>query len=196
MARVVVMSDVADPRELVPAAIDRFTARVRAVGAGDWDAPTPCSAWTVRDLVAHLCFEHRWAPHVLAGETMEAVGDRYEDDLVGADAGEAWERAAGRSRPRWSATGEHAALVHVSFGWLTVGEYAEQMLLDLTVHEWDLARGAGLDEQVDARCVDRALAYLRSDPIMLTGPGLFAAPVAPRGPTAQDQLMALTGRAL
>ena len=195
MTRVVVMSDTADPRELVPAAIDRFTARVRAVGAGDWDAPTPCADWTVRDLVAHLCFEHRWAPHVLMGQTMQEVGDRYDGDLVGADPAGAWERAVEGSRPRWSATGEHAARVHVSFGWLPVEEYAEQMLLDLTVHEWDLARGAGLDEQVDARCVDRALVYLRSDPIMLTGPGLFAAPVSPRSPTAQDQLTALTGRA-
>lgn len=189
------MSDAADPRELVPAAIDRFTARIRAVGAGDWDAPTPCSDWTVRDLVAHLCFEHRWAPHVLAGETMGSVGDRYDGDLLGTDPAAAWDRAVEGSRPRWSATDEHAARVHVSFGWLSVEEYAEQMLLDLTVHEWDLARGAGLDEQLDARCVDRALAYLHSDPIMLTGPGLFAAPVPARSPAAQDQLVALTGRA-
>jgi uncharacterized protein (TIGR03086 family) len=189
----------ADPRALVPAAIDRFTTRVRAVDAagapGAWDAPTPCSAWSVRDLVAHLCFEHLWAPHVLAGTPMDEVGDRYDGDLLQGDPPGAWRRAVARSRPLWTATEGHAAQVHTSFGWLPVGEYAEQMLLDLTVHEWDLARGAGLDEQVDARCVDRALAYLRSDPIMLTGPGLFAAPVSPRSPVPQDELTALTGRA-
>ena len=52
----------------------------------------------------------------------------------------------------------YASPVHVSFGWLPVGEYAVQMLVDLTVHEWDLARGAGLDEQVDPECAAEALA--------------------------------------
>ncbi|HEY2224650.1 MAG TPA: hypothetical protein VGI02_21565, partial [Actinomycetospora sp.] len=69
-----------------------------------------------------------------------------------------------------------------------------QMLVDLTVHEWDLARGAGLDEELDAACVDVALAYIRTDPIMLTGPGLFAAAVRPRGPAPRDELLALVGR--
>lgn len=185
----------ADPRVLVPAAIDRFTTRVRnADAAGAWDAPTPCSAWSVRDLVAHLCFEHLWAPHVLGGTPMDEVGDRYGGDLLQGDPPGAWRRAVARSRPLWTATDGHAAQVHTSFGWLPVGEYAEQMLLDLTVHEWDLARGAGLDETLDEVGVDRALAYIRSDPIMLTGAGLWGEPVPPTGGTARDALLALLGR--
>jgi uncharacterized protein (TIGR03086 family) len=188
------VTDTDDARALVPAAMDRFTARVRAVGPDRWDAATPCAAWTVSDLVAHLCFEHLWAPHVLAGTTMDAVGDRYDGDLLQGDPVRAWDRAVARSRPRWAATGEHAARVHTSFGPLPVQEYAEQMLLDLTVHEWDLARGAGLDERLDPVGVDRALAYVRSDPVMLTGPGLFADPVPARGPAALDELLARVGR--
>lgn len=184
-----------DPRVLVPAAIDRFTARVRAAdAAGAWDAPTPCSEWSVRDLVAHLCFEHLWAPHVLAGTPMDEVGDRYGGDLLQGDPPGAWRRAVARSRPMWTATEGHAAQVHTSFGWLPIEEYAEQMLLDLTVHEWDLARGAGLDETLDALGVDRALSYIRSDPIMLTGAGLWGEPVPRAGTTARDELLALLGR--
>ena len=138
------MSDTSDARALIPGAIDRFTARVHVVGDDRWDAATPCTAWTVGDLLGHLCFEHLWAPHVLAGTTMEAVGDRYDGDLLHGDPVRAWDRAVERSRPRWRATGEHAPRVHTSFGWIAVEEYAEQMLLDLTVHEWDLARGAGM----------------------------------------------------
>jgi uncharacterized protein (TIGR03086 family) len=184
-----------DVRELVPAAVDRFGARVHAVTPEAWTARTPCSEWTVRDLVAHMCFEHRWAPHVLAGETMDTVGDRYDGDLLGTDPVRAWDGAAVRSRASFAARGTHAARVHVSFGWLDVEEYAVQMLVDLTVHEWDLARGAGLDEHLDPACVDATLAYLRSDPVMLTGPGLFAAPVADPGGGPQDRLLALAGRA-
>ncbi|MDD7942360.1 TIGR03086 family metal-binding protein [Actinomycetospora lutea] len=188
------MSDTADARALVPGAMDRVTARVRAVGAGIWRAPTPCTEWAVRDLVAHLCFEHLWAPHVLAGTSMGVVGDRYDGDLLHGDPPGAWQRAVARSRPVWTATDTHAARVHTSFGWIPVEEYAEQMLLDLTVHEWDLARGAGLDEELDPVGVERALSYIRRDPVMLTGPGLWRPPVAPCSDEPRDVLLALLGR--
>jgi uncharacterized protein (TIGR03086 family) len=184
----------ADARALLPDAIDRFTARVRAVDSHAWDAPTPCTAWPVRDVVAHLCSEHFWAPHVLAGEPLDAVGDRYSGDRFRDDPIGSWHRAAAGSRPCWTATATHADPVHTSFGPLAVAEYAEQMLLDLTVHEWDLARGAGLAEDLDPTGVDRALAYLRSDPIMLSGPGLFCAPVTAASPASRDELLARLGR--
>ena len=186
--------DQPDARTLLPAAIDRFTARVHAVGDDRWDAPTPCASWSVADLVAHLCSEHLWAPHELAGTSMEEVGDRYDGDLLQGNPARAWDRAAARSRPRWPALAEHAPRVHTVFGWIPVGEYAEQMLLDLTVHEWDLARGAGLDERVDQDAVGRALAYLDGDPVMLTGTGLFADPVPARSGDPQDELLARLGR--
>ena len=187
-----------DARELIPAATDRLTVRVRAVDAAAapelWAAPTPCTAWSVRDLVAHLCFEHLWAPHVLAGESMDAVGDRYAGDLLGDRPAAAWEWAAAGSRTAFTDTASHAGRVHTIFGWIAVEEYAEQMLLDLTVHEWDLARGAGLAEDLDPDNVDRALAYARTDPVMLSGPGLFAPPLTARAGTPQEQLLLLLGR--
>ena len=188
------MSALDDARRLIPAAIDRFGARVHAVPADRWDSPTPCSQWSVRDLVAHLCFEHRWAPHILDGRAMDEVGDGYDGDLLEGDPVQGWDRAAEPSRAAWVATDTHASPVHVSFGWLPVEEYAVQMLVDLTVHEWDLARGAGLDERVDPECVQETLAYLRGDPVMLHGPGLFADAVEPRGCDPLDELLARTGR--
>ncbi|GAA4832916.1 TIGR03086 family metal-binding protein [Actinomycetospora corticicola] len=180
-----------DARRLISAAMDRFGARVHAVSADRWSSPTPCAEWSVRDLVAHMVFEHRWAPHVLAGEAMDEVGERYDGDLVGDDPVRGWDEAARLSRPAWC---DSAAQVHTSFGWLAVEEYAVQMLVDLTVHEWDLARGAGLHEHLDPEAVEEALAYISSDPIMLTGPGLFASVVEPRSDDPQDRLLALVGR--
>ena len=185
-----------DTRRLIPAAMDRFGARVRAVPDDRWVAPTPCSEWSVRDLVAHMCFEHRWAPHVLAGEPMDEVGDRYDEDLLEGDPVRAWDEAAVGSRRAWTDLSGHASPVHVSFGWLPVGEYAVQMLVDLTVHEWDLARGAGLDEHLDPESVQEALAYLRGDPVMLHGPGLFAGAVEISSTDPVEQLLAQTGRTL
>ncbi|GAB3976933.1 hypothetical protein GCM10029978_065200 [Actinoallomurus acanthiterrae] len=43
---------------LIPDAINRFDARVHAVDGHRWNDPTPCTEWTVRDLVGHLVCEH------------------------------------------------------------------------------------------------------------------------------------------
>ena len=35
-----------------------FTAKLAGVGAGMWDDPTPCTDWSVRDLVGHVVAMH------------------------------------------------------------------------------------------------------------------------------------------
>ena len=130
-----------DVRELVVAGIDGFTEKVRAVPDDRWDAPTPCTEWSVRDLVNHMTSEHLWAPHLLRGETLDQVGDRYDGDVLGDDPVDV---GAGRGcvRAMWLEVAPGTP-VHLSSGPTPVEEYAEQMRLDLVVHGWDLARGAG-----------------------------------------------------
>jgi uncharacterized protein (TIGR03086 family) len=74
---------------------DRFGQRVAAVDPAQWDAGTPCEEWDVRALVNHVVGEQRWAPHLLAGETIEQVGDRYDGDLLGDDPRATWSDAVG-----------------------------------------------------------------------------------------------------
>ena len=38
---------------------DTFSAHVTAVRADQWDDPTPCTEWTVRQLVGHVATTHR-----------------------------------------------------------------------------------------------------------------------------------------
>ena len=52
-----------------------FDSRVRRVRPEQWDWDTPCKEWSVRDLVNHLVHEQLWAPELLAGCTVEQVGD-------------------------------------------------------------------------------------------------------------------------
>lgn len=135
--------------QLLPAhrtAMREFDARVRAVR--DWDSPTACTEWSARDLLNHLVSEQWWAPHLLAGETLEQVGDRYDGDLVGDDPLGTWDEASAPSRKAWDAA-EITGEVHVTGGVIRTGEYGWQMTLDLAVHAWDLARGTGGDERID-----------------------------------------------
>src|SRR5919202_861884 len=99
-------------------AVSDFGARVWAVGADQWDLPTPCTEWNVRVLVGHLVNEERWAPPLLAGSTIEEVGDRFQGDLLGDDPLAAWEEAAAEAlaAARPDVLGR---IVHVSFGEIT-----------------------------------------------------------------------------
>jgi hypothetical protein len=62
-----------DASTLYRRACDEFDARVQAIRPDQWDAPTPCSDWTVRDLVNHVTVEELWVPP-LPGLLLSLVG--------------------------------------------------------------------------------------------------------------------------
>ncbi|MGH3622796.1 MAG: TIGR03086 family metal-binding protein, partial [Sciscionella sp.] len=122
-----------------------FDRRVRAVGDADWQRPTPCADWTVRDLVNHLVVEQLWVPALLSGATMDEVGDRFDGDQLGAEPYPAWRSAATAAREAWIEPGVSQRTVHLSFGNAPARDYGWQMTLDLAVHGWDLACAIGAD---------------------------------------------------
>jgi uncharacterized protein (TIGR03086 family) len=179
---------------LMPAALQRFGAQVHQVPAAAWDASTPCTQWSVRDLVNHVTAEQLWAPHLLRGETLDEVGDRYDGDQLGADPTAVWDRAAEDARKAWESLARDDASVHTSMGPLPVREYAEQMHLDLVVHGWDLARGAGLDPTLPAEAAEHVLAFVEPRAEEFSGHGVFGPPVEVDSTDPADRLLALLGR--
>ncbi|ONK16023.1 TIGR03086 family metal-binding protein [Streptomyces sp. MP131-18] len=175
--------------------LDEFGGRVHRVGAQQWASATPCTEWSVRDLVGHLTGEHLWAPWLLRGATLDEVGDRFEGDVLGEDPVGAWDSAASASRAAVRAPGARDTPVHTSAGQIPADDYLRQMTLDLAVHAWDLARGIGADDRLDEDLVALCLDYARGQADAWQGLGIFGPPVpaADRAPR-QDRLVALLGR--
>jgi uncharacterized protein (TIGR03086 family) len=180
-------------RTLMPIAAEEFGSRVHAVSADGWNAPTPCTEWSVRDLANHLVSEHLWAPHLLGGATIAEVGDRYDGDVLGGDPAGAWDAAIGPSLAAWAEVSDDA-LVQLSFGTAPVREYAEQMLSDLAIHSWDLARGAGVSDRLDQDLVAHVWSYAQQNVPLWQDIGIFAPPVEVDTDDPQDRLIALVGR--
>jgi uncharacterized protein (TIGR03086 family) len=140
-------------------------------------------------------YELRWAPDLLAGRTIDEVGDAYEGDLLGGDPKAAWRSAAEAAVAAVAADGALDRDVHLSYGDSSAEDYVRQLTGDLTVHAWDLARGAGTDDRLDPELVRATAAAVEPQQEMLAASGLFAPPVDV-GPDADEQakLLGMFGR--
>jgi len=93
----------------------------------------------------------------------------------------------------FAADGAIARTVSLSRGPTPAHQYLEEMVMDLAIHGWDLARALGVDETIDPATVDRLLVALSANPL---GPSrYFKEPL----PTTEDddeqtRLLALVGR--
>ncbi|MFI9202379.1 TIGR03086 family metal-binding protein [Streptomyces sp. NPDC053048] len=176
-------------------ALDLFTDRVHAIRPGQWDDPTPCTEWTVRDLVNHLAVEQLWVPPMLEGATIEEVGDGFEGDRLGDDPVDTWDRAADAAREAFHARGALDRTVNLSYGPSTAHSYCAQMISDLVVHAWDLSRAIGADEHPSKALVDFTRHEVEPYADDLSASGLFAAPVQPPpGADSWQRLLARLGR--
>lgn len=176
-------------------AMGEFDERVRNVRPDQWDKPTPCAEWDVRQLVNHLVVEQLWAPLLLEGATVEDVGDRFDGDQLGDDPVAAWASAAAAAREAFAAPGALRRSVELSYGRRPAEGYCQEMTMDLTVHAWDLARAIGADEQLDEGLVSDVLAFIEPQVDQLVGTGLFDPPVeVGDNADTQTRLLALLGR--
>jgi uncharacterized protein (TIGR03086 family) len=175
-------------------AVEAFGQRVMAVGPDDWGRSTPCSEWTVHDLVRHLVYEEVWAPPLLAGQTIAEIGDRFEGDILGADPQLAWKEAAAAALD--AATPDSLGrTVHLSFGDFPGEAYLGQLTADHVIHAWDLARGIGGDERLDPDLVQFVYDFLAPQADQWRGAGVFAdALEVPADADVQSKLLAITGR--
>lgn len=126
---------------------------------------------------------------------MEQVGDRYDGDLLGDDPVEAWEQAAQRFRKAWLSP-DLSGTYCFSFGEAQLTTYADQMLVDLTVHEWDLVRGIAQPGSLDPDAVEFCLAYARANVTRWDGLGITDPPIPTDSTDPVGQLLSLTGRAV
>lgn len=183
-------------RNLLVSGADAVTAVVRLIPDHAWENRSPCADWTAYGVLDHLTSEHLWAPRLLRGDTIEQVGDRYEHGVLGLQPMREWEKAIARSLAAWGAA-DLNGFVWTGGGKLPTTEYVNQMLLDLVVHAWDLAKATGVEVdflRIDRGAIGRATAYEK--PRIQAGEtaSVFAAPVVTASKDPLDRLVALVGR--
>ncbi len=176
-------------------ALEVFDHAVHKVGLTDWDSPTPCTEWTVRDLVNHVVTEQLWVPDLLAGRTIAEVGDKFDGDQLHDDPPQAWAEASDAARSALLTPGATEGTVHLSFGDADAAEYGWQLTTDLAVHGWDLATALGAAAGISDELATAVLGYVEPQLAAWAGTSMFAAPVpVPADAAPVTRLIALLGR--
>jgi uncharacterized protein (TIGR03086 family) len=181
----------------LPLATAEFDRRLVAVADADWDRPTPCDNWTVRDLVAHVVAGNAMAAAVASG----ATGDEATEVFVSTDMGEdpiaAFRESAQAQLDALSDPEVLDRTVHHPAMDMPGAQLVGFRVTDLLVHGWDLARAIGTDETLDPAVAAVVLANLEPMRPMIGSIGRFGD--GPSGNVGSDddvqtQVLDLSGR--
>ncbi len=166
-----------------------FTTRVDAVRPDQWDLPSTCSDWKVRDLVVHVATtEHAMLEpvHIEASRSVDA-----DTDPAGA-----WHEVRGIIQCVLDDPDQASRRYDGMFGTTTVGQTINDFGgFDLVVHGWDLARSTGQDDTMPPDEVESVLAMTESLGDMLRTSGVCGPEVeVATDATPQQRLLGRLGR--
>ncbi len=141
-----------EPIEALSRSRQEFEARLRQVGEDQWNLATPCTEWSVSDLVNHVLLGTRMSVQLLAGGSQEEVIAQLGDDLVGTstDVIGDFVGLADQTHEGFAEPGGLDGTVNHPMGMIPRAMFVGFRIGDYSAHAWDLARAIGADEQLDA----------------------------------------------
>jgi len=162
------------------------------------DNPSPCAAWTVREVLNHVTAgAELFAICVREGEVSdEQLGELMTGDRLGDDYKASFHRATDDATEAFAMPGAMHRIVKLPFGEMPASMAASIAIFDVTTHAWDLAKATGQSTDLDPEVVTIAYQVAKT---MLSddwrNSGMFGPEVAitDDAPVA-DRLAALAGR--
>lgn len=177
-----------DPVALYRAATDHATAIVQAVRQDQLESSTPCTEWTVQQLIDHLVGGTEYL--------LSAAEQREAAQPADATAADFHSGVADVLKALYvPGTMEQTCISPLGFEW-PVAQAVAGTFMDVLIHTWDLARATGQDEKLDPALVYACTAMFLPD---MPEQGRTAGIVGPAvevgdDASAQDRLLAAMGR--
>jgi uncharacterized protein (TIGR03086 family) len=168
------------PVVVLSRALDQAGDALASIRSDDWDKPTPCGDWSVRDLAGHLAAAPGHFLQMARGEKVDwsARAEGAERDWV----------------PRFRSDADD--LVH---HWHGQPEdqtaQADWQSAELGVHTWDLVQALGRPAPLDDEVAERGLAFMKQGMSDENRGDAFGAEVeVSEDAGAYDRLVAFAGR--
>jgi uncharacterized protein (TIGR03086 family) len=188
-----------DPLAPLTRALDGTGEVVAGIAPDQWELPTPCTDWTVRQVLNHLVGGNRLATRVLRGEQLpppDQLGRRSGQDQLGADPTEAYRGSAADLVGALGAPGVLERAHTLPVGTLPGPAVVHLRTVVALVHGWDLALGIGRPAPFPDELAEAELGFSRD---LLGRIPEGRRPFAPSVPVPDDapaieRLVALLGR--
>jgi uncharacterized protein (TIGR03086 family) len=173
-------------------AFDAVARLISNIRADQWSAPTPCTDWTVRQVVNHLTGMNRVFAALLAGQPPPP---RPSADQIEADPAGAYRDSAAALQAAFARPGVLERAYQGPLGTATGAERLKIRLYDLLAHGWDIAQATGQPADLPDDLAAQSLAFARTQLAGQARPGRFgpAQIVAEQAP-AIERLVAFLGR--
>lgn len=186
-----------DDRELLDLATEVFRDRLAAVRPDQWDLPTPCEDWTVRDLVAHVVGGNAMVVVLAGGASTEDGLAVFSGTTLGDDALAQFTSGAAEQAAVFAQEGAAERTFHHPAGDMPGAMVLGFRIGDLAIHAWDLARATGGDETLPDELVSAVHATLLPMAPVIGSIGVFG-----EGPSLaedadaspQERMLDLAGR--
>lgn len=186
-----------DPLRLLDLAQTRAAAVIGAITLDDLDRPTPCTEWSVRDVINKMVastmvftsFGRREKPD----PTLDLI---HPKEIIGNDPLGVYLTASLACREAWRAPGAMDGLAPSTQGEFPAKSVINARIFDTTILSWDVARATGVPHGID----DEQAAYVLRIAQALVGlvrgrdQARYAEPIDATGAPLVDQMVAATGR--
>jgi len=138
-----------EPLEALTRATAGYEQRLTAVGAEQWDEPSVCTGWTVKDVADHVLGGNRFAAALAGGASSDdalaqALTASFDGDPIAGFVQSATLQLDAFKRP-----GVLHAVVRHPQGDISGRTFLYYRVGDLLLHGWDLARSTGGDDRLD-----------------------------------------------
>lgn len=177
-------------------ALALFGNAVRDIADHEWELPTPCPDWNVKELVTHVVLGEAHLPAVLTGET-EVTQTAYSAEMLGADPLAVWRGTALRAIEAARTDGVAEATMTLDMGAVTGHQLLAYRITDNVVHAWDLGSAVARQSPIDERFAEWLLDFWQPAAPDLGQTAFFGRPIKiDAGASSSTRLLALLGRSV
>lgn len=151
---------------------------------------------TLREVVSYHAYDDAWVPDMLAGKTLDEVGqDKFGGDLLGQHPKDSFAAIVERACAAACKLEDLDRVVHCSFGDFPAREYFWQINSFRGLRAHDLARVIGVDPDLPDELVRGLWEEISPHAEEWRAMGVFPPEVSvPDDAPLQDRLLGLTGR--
>ncbi|WP_037177527.1 TIGR03086 family metal-binding protein [Rhodococcus sp. UNC363MFTsu5.1] len=177
-------------------ALDATGTLVAGIADDQWSAPTPCTGWSVRDVVNHVTAGNHLYASSLRRHPLPATIVGAPPDLLGPDPAGSFRASADALVQAFALPGALDQQITLPIGPVPAIQALNMRVTEMLAHGWDLARASGQTPHYPDAVVEHQIAFSRA---LLPNLPAGRTPFAPSRPVPEDappldRLAALLGR--